>query len=179
MPPLQSKSLSYSEFLAATLDRRLYLQVDRIRDAFHRCCAWSLGAAVAAPKLTGGPRTRLRRPVGSCGDPGLIRCTRGGCVCVVCSSCGRLDVSNTGVITASDLATLLGNDYGPAEVKAMLEVCVCGPNLCCVCARFSGVCGKGAAAEGCAVISCLSRAPGRNLACAAPPPPSPPRPYRR
>ena len=26
----------YSEFLAATLDRRFYLQIDRIRDAFQR-----------------------------------------------------------------------------------------------------------------------------------------------
>ena len=29
--------LSYSEFLAATLDRRFYLQIDRIREAFQRC----------------------------------------------------------------------------------------------------------------------------------------------
>ncbi len=32
----QKNKLSYSEFLAATLDRRFYLQIDRIREAFQR-----------------------------------------------------------------------------------------------------------------------------------------------
>jgi hypothetical protein len=31
-------------------------------------------------------------------------------------------VSNTGFITASDLSAVMGDDYEPAEVKAMMEV---------------------------------------------------------
>jgi len=61
-------TISYSEFLAATLSRRLYMQEERIQEAFE-----------------------------------------------------RLDVSNTGYITAEDLKRVLGDDYDPARVEEMMK----------------------------------------------------------
>lgn len=42
-------SVSYSEFLGATLDRKYFLQADRIREAFQRCtCCCSCFATLSS-----------------------------------------------------------------------------------------------------------------------------------